>query len=75
VIDEERIGDKSHKTALMLCIFFGIYGFHSFYARKYSTGFLQAFTLGGFGIWTLVDLIAIYKGSFVDSKGKFLNRF
>jgi len=61
--------EKSFITALLLCIFLGTLGVHRFYAGKVGTGILMIVTFGGFGIWTLIDLIFIIVGKFTDSKG------
>lgn len=49
----------SWTTALLLCIFLGIFGAHRFYAGKIGTGILMLITGGGVGIWVLIDLIMI----------------
>jgi TM2 domain-containing membrane protein YozV len=64
--------EKSGLVALLLCIFVGSIGVHRFYVGKIGTGILQLLTLGGFGLWTLIDLILIATGSFTDSEGKSL---
>ena len=56
--------------AALLCFFLGVFGVHRFYAGKVGTGLLQLFTLGGFGIWWLIDLIMIVVGSFRDGDGE-----
>ncbi len=48
----------------------GTFGVHRFYVGKIGTGMAQIFTLGGLGIWTLVDLILIALGQFTDKQGK-----
>jgi TM2 domain-containing membrane protein YozV len=50
---------KSKTTAILLCLFFGGLGIHRFYLGKVGTGLLMLFTLGGFGIWTLIDFIIL----------------
>ncbi len=62
--------DKSRLVALVLCLLIGTFGVHRFYVGKIGTGVLQIFTLGGLGIWALVDLILIVLGSFTDKQGK-----
>ena len=50
------------KLSELLCI-------HRFYVGKTTTGIIQILTLGGLGIWTLIDLVLIIIGDFKDSEG------
>ena len=61
--------DKRILPAFLLCFFFGIFGFHRFYVGKIGTGILQILTLGGLGIWTLIDFVMIIVGAFTDKMG------
>jgi hypothetical protein len=61
-------------TTLLLCLFVGGLGIHSFYTKKTGIAIAQLFTLGGCGIWALVDLIMIIVGSFKDGQGRLLVR-
>jgi len=63
---------KEWLTALLLCIFVGYLGIHRFYTGHTTIGIIQLLTLGGCGIWTLIDLILIASGSFKDAKGNLL---
>ena len=61
--------DKNWLATLLLCLFLGGIGVHRFYVGKVGTGILQLITLGGCGIWTLIDLIMIITGTFTDKDG------
>lgn len=61
--------DKDWLVTLLLSLFLGSLGVHRFYVGKIGTGILQLITLGGCGIWTLIDLIMIVTGSFKDKDG------
>jgi len=61
--------DKRILPAFLLCFFFGFFGVHRFYVGKFFTGILMILTLGGLGIWVLVDFIIIIIGSFTDRQG------
>ena len=66
--------DKKMVVAALLCFFIGIIGVHRFYVGKVGTGILMIVTLGGLGIWALVDLIMIITGSFKDKENRKLQR-
>ncbi len=61
--------EKGFVPALLLCLLLGGLGVHRFYVGKIGTGILMLLTLGGFGIWALIDLIVIAVGSFKDKSG------
>ena len=68
------MAEKSFITALLLCLFLGGLGAQRFYVGKAGTGILWLFTLGLFGIGTLIDFIMILTGSFKDFNGNDLVR-
>ncbi|MAF21095.1 MAG: hypothetical protein CMP26_00650 [Roseibacillus sp.] len=62
--------EKKILPAFMMCFFVGFLGIHRFYVGKTGSGIAQILTLGGLGIWVLIDWIMIMCGSFKDSEGK-----
>ena len=64
------ISPRSRLACALLAWIVGIFGVHRFYVGKVGTGIAMIFTLGGLGIWVLVDLIMILVGSFKDKEGR-----
>ena len=62
---------KSQLVALLLCLFVGIIGIHRFYLGYIWQGVVQILTLGGFGIWALIDLIRIITGDLQPKDGTY----
>jgi TM2 domain-containing membrane protein YozV len=67
--NESGKSEKSFVATLVLCILLGGFGVHRFYVGKLATGILMLLTLGGLGIWTLIDLIMIATQKFKDHNG------
>ncbi|MFA7323887.1 MAG: NINE protein [Candidatus Nanopelagicales bacterium] len=72
--DGSPVSPKSRLVALLLAIFLGPFGVHSFYAGKVGVGIGQiaitVVTLGIFcWVWPLVDIIMMAVGSYRDSSG------
>lgn len=68
----QPISPKSRTAAALLCWFLGFIGVHRFYVGKIGTGVAQIFTLGGLGIWILIDFIWILTGTWKDKEQRIL---
>jgi TM2 domain-containing membrane protein YozV len=66
---ENMNSNKSNVAAFILCFFLGVLGAHRFYVGRVGSGILQLVTIGGLGIWALIDLIVIATGNFKDKEG------
>lgn len=62
-------GGKSFVVTWLLAYFLGWLGIDRFYLGKIGTGVLKLVTLGGCGIWALVDLILVLAGQTRDAAG------
>ena len=67
--NESGRSEKGFVPTLLLALFLGGLGAHRFFVGKIGTGILQLLTLGGLGIWALIDIIMIIVGSFRDKQG------
>lgn len=63
------VGQKSFVTTWLLAMLLGTFGADRFYLGKIGTAIVKLITLGGFGIWTLVDLIIVLCGGARDING------
>lgn len=62
-------GPKSQLIALLLVILVGGLGIHRFYLGYTTIGIIQLLTLGGCGIWALIDLVRIVTGDLLPADG------
>lgn len=74
VESNSSLSSKDWLATLLLCFFLGVFGAHRFYVGKIGSAILMLLTIGGFGIWTLVDLILIICSDFKDRDGKVIKR-
>lgn len=64
------VSKKSFVVTWLLALLLGGLGIDRFYLGKIGTGVLKLLTFGGFGIWTLVDLIITLTGNQKDKNGQ-----
>lgn len=66
---------KSFLVTWLLSLLVGVFGVDRFYLGKVGTGLLKLFTLGGLGVWWLVDLIIVLAGGMRDKAGRTLDGY
>ncbi len=66
---------KSFVVTWLLSWLLGTLGIDRFYLGKIGTGILKLITLGGFGIWALIDLIMTLAGAQTDKWGRPLSGY
>jgi TM2 domain-containing membrane protein YozV len=70
--NDKSVSPRSRLASLLFCLFLGWLGVHRFYVGKVGTGILMLITVGGFGIWVVIDFIMIVVGGFTDLDGKYV---
>jgi len=68
----DQIQSQSSKDFIptfFLCSFLGIFGIHRFYTGNFLSAILMLLTLGGLGIWVLIDTLMILTGGYKDGEG------
>ena len=66
---EEQTSDKDWTTLLILSVLLGGLGVDRFYAGHIGLCVLKLLTIGGCGIWALIDIIMVATGKFTDADG------
>jgi hypothetical protein len=61
--------NKSFLVTWLLSLLLGVLGVDRFYLGKVGTGILKLITLGGIGIWALIDLILVLTNKTRDKQG------
>lgn len=64
------VSEKKRLLAIVLCLGFGIFGAHRFYAGKTKSAKVMLCTIGGLGIWYVIDSVIVLFGEFTDNDGK-----
>ena len=71
----DDVSEKSRLVTTLLAWFLGVLGIHRFYLGKIGTGILMIFTIGGLGIWTLIDFILAVSGKMRDKEGQLIKNW
>jgi len=66
-------GDKNWLVAVLLCFFLGGIGIHRFYLGYTTIGIIQLLTLGGCGVWALIDFIRIIIKDLKPKDGNYID--
>lgn len=70
-LQTKKFPRQRHFLAVFFISFmWGTFGADRMYLGKWGTGILKLVTFGGFGIWTIIDIIMIMSGSMRDKQGR-----
>jgi TM2 domain-containing membrane protein YozV len=65
---------RTYVVAVLLSFFLGCLGVDRFYLGYTGLGILKLLTLGGLGVWALIDFILIAVGKLKDADGNALEK-
>lgn len=71
-VSKTEEGNKSYMATFLFAQFLGVLGVDRFYTGHIGLGVVKLLTLGGCGLWALIDVILILTGHRTDSMGKTL---
>ena len=57
-------------TFLLFLVLSWALGAHRFFLKRYASAILFIITIGGLGIWWIIDFILIVTGSMKDDRGQ-----
>jgi hypothetical protein len=69
------VSDKSRLAVTLFAFFLGIFGGHRWYLGKTGTAIAMLLTLGGLGVWALVDFIMAVSGQMRDKEGRLITKW
>ena len=63
---------KNRSVATAIAVVGGVFGLHRFYMGRFWTGVLMLFSLGGLGVWWIIDIILLVLGKLSAEGGEIL---
>lgn len=66
---------RHYLAVFFISFLWGTFGVDRMYLGKWGTGILKLVTVGGFGLWVLVDLLLIMTGAMRDKQGRPMLQF
>ena len=68
-VEQMKNSERDWMVTLILSILVGGLGIDRFYTGSILLGVLKLVTLGGLGLWWLIDLIMLVTGNYKDGDG------
>lgn len=72
-LEQTPKSSRSYILTMLLAFFVGWLGIHRFYTGYIVIGVIQLLTLGGCGLWALIDVISLVLNKYKDADGNELD--